>query len=240
VRNSLVQLQYVREPPRSAYGCGKIFYRDIRVQHRAIEDRRDMKGIWLVRHGETEWSKSGAHTGTSDIDLTERGRQQAVAIGQALRNHAFDLILASPLIRALETCRLAGFDGDALVDPNLREWEYGDFEGRTTNEIRADLPGWSIWESGVRNGESIDQVGERAEIIIQRVTTVEGNVLLFSHGHFLRILAARWLELPPRDGRLFALGTASISTLGYERDRRVIEQWNNHCGNDSQSETPQI
>lgn len=199
-----------------------------------------MKGIWLVRHGETEWSRSGAHTGISDIELTERGRQQAVGIGQLLSSYEFDLILVSPLIRALETCRLAGFDGSALIDPNLREWEYGEFEGKTTNEIRGDLPGWSIWDTGVRNGESIDDVAERAETTIQRVTTVEGNVLLFSHGHFLRILAARWLELPPRDGRLFALGTASVSTLGYERDRRVIERWNNAPQQqDLASETPQ-
>jgi broad specificity phosphatase PhoE len=199
-----------------------------------------MKGIWLVRHGETEWSKSGAHTGTSDIDLTERGRQQAIGIGQALSGYGFELILVSPLIRARETCRLAGFDKGAVIDRNLREWEYGDFEGRTTNEIRGDLPGWSIWESDVRNGESIDEVGERAETIIQRATTVEGNVLLFSHGHFLRILAARWLELPPRDGRLFALGTASVSTLSYERDRRVIERWNNSCRHEVPSEMPAI
>jgi broad specificity phosphatase PhoE len=199
-----------------------------------------MKGIWLVRHGETEWSKSGAHTGTSDIDLTERGRQQAIGIGQALSGYEFELILVSPLIRARETCRLAGFDKGAVIDRNLREWEYGDFEGRTTNEIRGDLPGWSIWESDVRNGESIDEVGERAETIIQRATTAEGNVLLFSHGHFLRILAARWLELPPRDGRLFALGTASVSTLSYERDRRVIERWNNSCRHEVPSEMPAI
>lgn len=194
-----------------------------------------MKEIWLVRHGETAWSLSGAHTGSSDIELTERGRQQATAIGDALRGHQFELVLTSPLIRARETCRLAGFEQAALIDPNLVEWQYGDFEGRTTNEIRENYPGWSIWNDGVVNGESIDEVARRAEAVIQRSTTVEGDVVLFAHGHLLRILAARWLELPPRDGRLFALNTATISVLSYERDTRVIQRWNNACGGNNSS-----
>src|SRR5207248_435460 len=136
-----------------------------------------MKEIWLVRHGETAWSLSGAHTGSSDIELTERGRQQATAIGDALRGHQFELVLTSPLIRARETCRLAGFEQAALIDPNLVEWQYGDFEGRTTNEIRENYPGWSIWNDGVVNGESIDEVARRAEAVIQRSTTVEGDVV---------------------------------------------------------------
>ena len=115
----------------------------------------------------------------------------------------------------------------AFTDSNLKEWDYGDFEGKTTMDIRREIPGWCIWDEGARNGESIYDVAKRAEAVIQRATTVEGNVLLFSHGHLLRILAARWLELPPRDGRLFALATASISLLSYERDTRVIERWNN-------------
>jgi probable phosphoglycerate mutase len=193
-----------------------------------------MKEIWLVRHGETAWSLSGAHTGSSDIELTERGRQQAIAIANALRGQQFELVLTSPLIRARETCRLAGFEQAAAIDPNLGEWQYGDFEGRTTNEIREKHPGWSIWNDGVVNGESIDEVASRAEAVIQRSTTVEGDVVLFAHGHLLRILAARWLELPPRDGRLFALNTATISVLSYERDTRVIQRWNNACcGNNS-------
>lgn len=194
-----------------------------------------MKEIWLVRHGETAWSLSGAHTGSSDIELTERGRQQATAIGDALRGHQFELVLTSPLIRARETCRLAGFEQAALIDPNLVEWQYGDFEGRTTNEIRENYPGWSIWNDGVVNGESIDEVARRAEAVIQRSTTVEGDVVLFAHGHLLRILASRWLELPPRDGRLFALNTATISVLSYERDTRVIQRWNNACGGNNSS-----
>lgn len=194
-----------------------------------------MKEIWLVRHGETAWSLSGAHTGSSDIELTERGRQKATAIGDALRGHQFELVLTSPLIRARETCRLAGFEQAALIDPNLVEWQYGDFEGRTTNEIRENYPGWSIWNDGVVNGESIDEVARRAEAVIQRSTTVEGDVVLFAHGHLLRILAARWLELPPRDGRLFALNTATISVLSYERDTRVIQRWNNACGGNNSS-----
>jgi broad specificity phosphatase PhoE len=193
-----------------------------------------MKGIWLVRHGETEWSKSGAHTGTSDIELTDRGRQQAIGLGEALSGYSFELILVSPLIRAFETCRLAGFSRSAFTDSNLKEWDYGDFEGKTTMDIRREIPGWCIWDEGARNGESICDVAKRAEAVIQRATTVDGNVLLFSHGHLLRILAARWLELPPRDGRLFALATASISLLSYERDTRVIERWNNPSQNQRQ------
>jgi broad specificity phosphatase PhoE len=181
--------------------------------------------IWLIRHGETEWALSGAHTGRTDIPLTGEGRAAARAIGRRLAGHRFALVLASPLSRARETGRLAGFE-EAEIDPNLREWDYGDYEGRTTPEIRAQCPGWNLWRDGVPNGESVEQVAARAEAVIARAAAADGDVALFSHGHLLRILTTCWLGLPPVDGRLFVLGTASLSTLGYERETRAITRWN--------------
>jgi probable phosphoglycerate mutase len=185
-----------------------------------------MNQLWLVRHGETEWSRSGAHTGRADIPLTAAGMEQARAVGRKLSGRAFALVLASPLVRARETCRLAGYGAVAAIDPDLREWDYGDFEGRTLAEIHAETPDWNLWRDGPRNGESIGQVAARARAAIERAAAAPGDALLFAHGHLLRILTACWLELPPDTGRLFALGTASISTLGYERDTRVITRWN--------------
>jgi broad specificity phosphatase PhoE len=188
---------------------------------------RPMPGeIWLIRHGETEWSRSGAHTGRTDIPLTEAGRASAEAIGRYLDGLRFALVLISPLARARETCRLAGYGEEAQVDPDLREWDYGDYEGLTTAEINRKRSGWSLWKSGVPNGESIEQAAARARRVIERISHIEGDAVLFSHGHLLRILAAVWLGLDPGAGRLFALGTASISTLGHERDTRVITRWN--------------
>ncbi len=185
-----------------------------------------MSELWLVRHGETEWSRSGAHTGRTDIALTESGREQARAIGSKLAGRDFGLVLTSPLVRARDTCALAGFGEHARVEPNLREWDYGDFEGRTTAEIRSERPEWFLWRDGVPGGETIAEVAGRAQAVIAEATGAGGDVLLFSHGHLLRILAACWLGLQPDAGRLLALGTASISTLGYERDTRVITRWN--------------
>lgn len=185
-----------------------------------------MSEIWLVRHGETEWSRSGAHTGRTDIPLTQLGREQAAAIGRRLRGRDFALVVTSPLERARETCRLAGYGDRAQVDPNLREWDYGDYEGRTTTEIRAESPEWSLWRDGVPNGESLAQVAARARAAIDAANASGGDAILFAHGHFLRILSACWLGLPAEDGCLLALGTASISTLGYERENRVIIRWN--------------
>jgi broad specificity phosphatase PhoE len=182
--------------------------------------------LWLIRHGETEWSLSGAHTGRTDIPLTERGREQAKALGRVLSSRRFATVLASPLQRALETCRLAGLGERVILDPDLREWDYGDYEGRSTKEIQQGTPGWSLWKNGVSNGETLDDVAARAERVIARASGAPGDVALFAHGHLLRILAARWLGLSPDAGRLLALGTASISTLGYERDTRVITRWN--------------
>ncbi len=185
-----------------------------------------MQQIFLIRHGETEWSLSGAHTGCTDIPLTDNGRKQAAALGRFLASRKFALVLSSPLQRALETCRLAGFESVAQVDPNLSEWNYGYYEGRTTNEIRRQRPNWSLWSDGVPNGEAISQVGERADAVISRISNVEGDIALFAHGHILRILTSRWLGLEPAAARFFAMGTASVGTLGYERETRVITRWN--------------
>jgi probable phosphoglycerate mutase len=186
--------------------------------------------IYLVRHGETEWSRSGQHTGRTDIPLTPLGKEQALDLGRRLTGHPFGLVLTSPLSRAAETARLSGF-GDAERSDDLMEWDYGEFEGRTTADIRKGLPDWTIWAGPWRGGETADQVGARADRVLARCLdpAVEGDSLLFAHGHVLRALTARWLGLPPRQGALFALGTATIGILGWERSTRVIETWNEAC-----------
>jgi broad specificity phosphatase PhoE len=185
-----------------------------------------LKQIFLIRHGETEWSLSGAHTGRTDIPLTANGRNQAAALGRYLAGRKFAIVLTSPLQRALDTCRLAGYGDVAQTDPNLSEWNYGDYEGRTTSQIRQDRPDWSLWTDGFPNGETIHQVAARADAVIARLLPVDGDAALFAHGHILRILTARWLGLEPAAARCFAMGTASIGTLGYERETRVITSWN--------------
>lgn len=185
--------------------------------------------LWLIRHGETEWSRSGAHTGRTDLPLTDAGSREAQHIARELAGRKFPLVLTSPLQRARETCRLAGYGDVAEVEPNLQEWDYGDYEGRSTAQIREQRPGWSLWTDGFPNGETIEQVAARADAILDRAARATGDVALFGHGHILRILTTRWLGLPPADARLFALGTASISTLGYERETRVITRWNLTC-----------
>src|SRR5262245_8278880 len=182
--------------------------------------------VWLVRHGETEWSKSGQHTGRTDIPLTAEGVRQGQALGRHLAGQRFALVLTSPLGRARETCRLAGFAHTAEVSDDLLEWNYGIYEGRATAAVRTEQPGWSIWTTSVTEGESVEQVGERARRVIARVDTVDGDVALFAHAHVLRILAACWIGLPPIQGRHLTLGTASVSLLGYERETRVIQVWN--------------
>ncbi len=182
--------------------------------------------LWLIRHGETEWSRSGAHTGRTDLPLTAEGRLRAEAIGTYLAGRRFALVLTSPLARARETCRLAGYGDVAVVDENLREWDYGDYEGRSTPDIRKQRPNWNLWVDGVPAGESIEQVAQRARAVIGRATAAAGDVALFAHGHILRILTACWLELAPQAGSRFALGTGSTSILGYERETRVITLWN--------------
>jgi broad specificity phosphatase PhoE len=185
-----------------------------------------MGELWLIRHGETEWSRSGAHTGRTDIPLTSRGREEAAAIGRLLAGRHFTLVLTSPLERARETCRLAGYGECAQIEPNLREWDYGDYEGRTTPDIRKQVPGWSVWSGSVPHGESLGEVAARAQAVIARASAAGGDAALFGHAHILRILTACWLDLPPACGRLFALSTGSVSVLGYEHDQRVISRWN--------------
>ncbi len=184
-----------------------------------------MNQLWLIRHGETEWSRSGAHTGRTDIPLTQEGERKAAALGEVLRGQAFALVLSSPLARARDTAWIAGYPA-AIQDPDLREWDYGGYEGRTTAAIRAERPDWSLWRDGVPGGETIDDVAVRARRVLARAQAAGGDVALFAHGHLLRILTACWLGLPPDAGRLFALGTASVSILGYERETPVIAMWN--------------
>ncbi|HSU30002.1 MAG TPA: histidine phosphatase family protein [Bryobacteraceae bacterium] len=178
--------------------------------------------LWLVRHGETAWSASGKHTGTTDLPLTAVGQRRAKEIGRLLLGPRFTLVLTSPMRRARETCRVAGYGDCALVDSNLREWDYGGYEGHTTLEIQRERPGWSLWSDGTPGGESLGEVAARAQTPLDRAIASSGDVLLFGHGHFLRVLSCCWLGLPPETGRLFSLDTASVCTLGYERDTRVI------------------
>ena len=182
--------------------------------------------LWLIRHGETEWSLSGAHTGRTDLALTAAGEESARAIGRELAGHQFSLVLTSPLKRAVRTCELAGYGDQAQVDPNLYEWDYGSYEGKTTDQVRAERPGWFLFRDGVPGGETIGQVAARAHDVIDRAVKAEGDVALFAHGHILRILTACWLGLPPEDAKMFVMGTGGISTLGYEHETRAILRWN--------------
>jgi len=183
--------------------------------------------LWLIRHGETAWSLSGQHTGLTDLPLTERGERNARRIGERLKGMTFAKVFTSPLKRAARTCELAGFGVAAEIDRDLLEWNYGDYEGHRTVEIHTERPDWQLFRDGCPGGESPDQVGARADRVVSRVRGIEGNVLLFSSGHFLRVLAARWLGLAPGAGRCFLLGTASVSALGYEHNRvePVIRLW---------------
>ena len=179
-----------------------------------------------MRHGETEWSRTGRHTSHTDVALTEVGRQQAIAAGERLRAWDFALVLTSPMSRATETCRLAGYGDVARVTDDLREWEYGEYDGRTTADIRRDVPGWTVWTHRAPGGETVGEVGARADGIIDLARAAGGDVALFGHAHALRVLGARWCGLPPADGRLLALDPATLSVLGYERETPVISRWN--------------
>jgi probable phosphoglycerate mutase len=221
-----------------------------------------MTELWLIRHGETEWSLAGRHTSRTDLPLTERGRERAIALGKYLAGTKFAAVLRSPMLRAKETCELAGFGDVAVVDDGLKEWDYGVYEGRTTTEIQAEIPGWNVWKDPIIGGETAEQVGVRADGVIARALELAAggptsqsrdvghpagsgqvvghpspvsdvghpdeavNVALFAHAHILRILAARWVGLEARGGELFALGTGSVSVLGWERETRVILRWN--------------
>ena len=185
--------------------------------------------LWLMRHGETERSLSGAHTSRTDIPLTEQGRKRAEKLRDYLRGTKFDAVFVSPMKRARETCSIAGFGDVAKVDDGLKEWDYGVYEGMTTKEIQAKIPGWSVWKNEIVGGETVEHVGERADGVIAQALAAApdgGKVALFAHAHILRILAARWIELDATGGSLFALGTGSVSVLGWERETRVIERWN--------------
>jgi len=182
--------------------------------------------VVLVRHGETDWTRTRQHTGRTDLPLDEEGREQARPVAEALRGRTFGLVLTSPLRRARETAELAGFLAVAQDRDDLAEWDYGNYEGRTTKEIRAERPDWSLWHDGVPGGETPTDVGRRADRVIDEIRVAGVDTLVFGHGHQLRVLAARWLGLEPADGRLFVLGTATISVLGYERETPAILRWN--------------
>jgi broad specificity phosphatase PhoE len=185
--------------------------------------------IYVARHGETAWSLSGQHTGVTDLPLTERGERNARRLGERLKGLTFTRVLTSPLQRAARTCELAGFGAGAEVDRDLLEWNYGEYEGRRTAEILAERPDWQLFRDGCPGGESPDQIGARADRVVSRLRAIRGDVLLFSSGHFLRVLAARWLELEPAAGRYFLLSTASLGMLAYEHNNLtepVIRLWN--------------
>ena len=188
-----------------------------------------MAELWLIRHGETEWSLSGAHTSRTDIPLTDHGRLRAEELKTFLHGKKFAAVFTSPMQRARETCKIAGYGDVATIDEGLREWNYGIYEGKTTKEIQVDHPGWSVWKNEIIDGESVEHVGERADGVIARALAAagaDGTVALFAHAHILRILASRWIGLPATGGSLFALGTGSLSELGFERETRVVKRWN--------------
>lgn len=187
-----------------------------------------MTRAWLARHGETEWSRSGRHTGVTDLELTPAGEAAATALGRRLAGRHFSAVVASPLARARRTCELAGYGTQMTLDADLAEWNYGTDEGRTTSQIRAERPGWTVWADGAAGGETAADVGARADRVISRIRAIDGDVLLFAHGHVLRVLAARWLDLPPSDGARLALSTAALCILGYERETPVLDRWNDN------------
>jgi broad specificity phosphatase PhoE len=185
--------------------------------------------LWLVRHGETEWSLSGKHTSRTDIPLTEHGKKRAEELREYLKGTKFDSVYVSPMQRARETCAIAGFGDVAVVADGLKEWDYGVYEGKTTREIQAEIPGWSVWKNEIVGGETVEHVGERADGVIAQALAAApdgGKVALFAHAHILRILGARWVGLAAEAGSVLALGTGSVSVLGWERETRVIQSWN--------------
>jgi broad specificity phosphatase PhoE len=192
------------------------------AHQRAAGDRQ----IVLVRHAETEWSRNGRHTGRTDIRLTEDGRAKAAELAERLRKWRFALVLVSPLARARETCELCGLGDQAQERAELMEWDYGDYEGLTTPQIRAERPDYNLWRDGCPGGESAAQVGARVDVVIAQMTGVDGAVAVFSHGHLLRVLGARWAEMAPQQGGRLGLSTAAICVLGYERETAVLQRWN--------------
>ncbi|HEX8984620.1 MAG TPA: histidine phosphatase family protein [Bryobacteraceae bacterium] len=187
---------------------------------------RDSLELWLVRHGQTAWSITGQHSGRNDLPLTRCGEIEAESVRPLLRSETFTRVLCSPLQRARRTCEIAGYAGEAVIEPDLQEWDYGDWTGSTQEQVRERIPGWTIWDGPVPSGESIDAVAARARRVIEKLRTAEGCVLLFARGHFLRVLATQWLGLPPQAGRHFALETAAVSVLGEDAGFAVIRRWN--------------
>ena len=187
---------------------------------------RDPLELWLVRHGETAWSITGQHSGRYDLPLTRCGEIEAESLRPLLRAETFDRVLCSPLQRARRTCEIAGYGGEAVIEPDLQEWDYGDWTGFTQAQIRERFPGWTIWDGPVPNGESIDAIAARARRVIEKLRTAEERVLLFAHGHFLRVLATQWLGLQPQAGRHLALETAAVSVLGKDAGFPAIRRWN--------------
>jgi probable phosphoglycerate mutase len=195
-----------------------------------LEDMRMSVELWLVRHGETEWSLSGAHTSRTDIPLTDHGRKRAEELREYLKDTTFAKVFTSPMQRARETCEIAGFAAQAVVEPGLMEWDYGESEGKTTKEMRAKYndPDWNVWTRPLVGGEAVQHVGERADAVIAKALDglTDGRVALFAHAHILRITAARWIGLEATGGALFGLGTGSVSVLAWERETRVVSRWN--------------
>lgn len=185
-----------------------------------------MPEIVLARHGETDWSRAGRHTGRTDVPLTQTGRRQAELLRAPLARRSFTRVLTSPLERAAETCRLAGLGDRAERREALVEWDYGELEGLTTPQIRERRPGWRLWRDGCPGGESPADVAARVDPLVEELSDLRGDAALFAHGHLLRVLAARWLGLPPGDGGLLVLSTGTLSTLGWEHERRVVSRWN--------------
>jgi broad specificity phosphatase PhoE len=186
--------------------------------------------VYLLRHGATEWSRNGRHTGITDIPLLADGRGEAVSVGHFLGGRPFALVLTSPRQRARETCELAGYQAEAEVTDDLAEWDYGELEGLTTVEIHRRHPGWTIWDGPIPGGETIAQVSERADRVIERARAADGDVALFAHGHLLRVVAARWCELDPGEGRRFPLSTGTINILGWEHEISTLRLWNQPAG----------
>jgi len=182
----------------------------------------------VVRHGATEWSRAGRHTGRTDVALLREGEAQAAAVGARLAGHHFARVLVSPRLRARQTCELAGFGPESQLCPDLAEWDYGDYEGKTTAEIRAERPGWSLWADGVPGGERLDEVAARAARVValaREAARDSGDVLAFAHGHILRVVACQWAGLPPRSGGSLALSPGALGVLGWEREVPVIARW---------------
>jgi len=184
--------------------------------------------IWLLRHGETEWTLTGQHTGSTDIPLTENGRKQAEMLKPKLADKKFKLVLRSPMKRSEETCRLAGWADHAQVDPDIVEWQYGEYEGKSTPQIRKETnnPEWTIWDHPPQKGESLQQLSDRADRVVEKISKVDGDVAIFSHGHFLRLITMRWLKFPAITGRLFILETGTVTVLTTQRGYNVLRKWN--------------